>query len=468
VSSAEGGTGVVHVPHVAGCPSLVLTSPRQVIAYSDLLELLRIPSVSADPRRRSDVRAALDWVAAFVIASGGDAEIVQGTTGELVVGELAASVRTRRTPTLLIYGHVDVQPPEPLELWDSPPFEPTTRDGWLYCRGVADDKGQLWLLLEAARRLAAEGDLPVNVRILCDGEEEVGGLSAAAWIDADTRGADACVIFDTAMLGRRLPVFNLACRGTAYFHLVVQTGKRDAHSGFFGGAGLNALHVLTSILQSALPRDGRLPDELRTGALPVGSEELASWADLPGGEDLLGAEGIRAADEKAASEFYVRTWAEPSLDVNGVEGGSPQLMKTVIPARAEANLSMRLVPGQSVPSVTDALERLLRNAAPADATLELSLLAGSEPALVSPDSAAVKLGIGAFERAIGVRPRLVRTGGSLPLAPALSRRGIPAVITGFDLPEGNIHAPNERFLLENLELGLSAARELYLVYAGLR
>jgi len=435
---------------------------------SALRELLSIPSISADPKRGRDVRAALDWVVAFIRDAGGDAELLAGTSGELVVGELRASSNRERAPTVLIYGHVDVQPPDPLDLWDSPPFEPALRDGWLYCRGVADDKGQFWLLLEAARRLAAKRELPVNVRILCDAEEEIGGLSAAHWVEEDPHGADACVIFDTAMLGRRIPVFNLACRGTAYFHLVVRTGRRDAHSGVFGGAGLNALHAMAIALQAVLPRNGRLPDGLRADALPVDPEEIASWVDLPRGEDVLGAEGVVPADDEAAREFYIRTWAEPSLDVHGIEGGSAHLMKTIVPAQAEANLSVRLVPGQTVAGVSASLEELLQDGAPPGALVQLELLSGSEAARVSPESPAIQLGIAAFERVVGVAPRLVRTGGSLPLAPALSRRGIPAVITGFDLPEGNIHAPNERFLLENLELGLDCARELFLAYAGLR
>ena len=433
-----------------------------------LLELLRIPSISADPSHASDVRAALDWFVAFVRRAGGDAQLWVEGEGDVATGEIRASQESEEAPTILVYGHVDVQPPDPLERWESPPFDPTFRDGWLYCRGVADDKGQFWLLLEAARRLAASGELPVNVRILCDGEEEIGGTTAVRWIEHDPRGADACVIFDTAMLGRQVPVFNVACRGTAYFHVGVRAGRRDVHSGVYGGAGLNAVHVLTHALECVLPRDGRLPLELREGVLPVDPAELESWAELPPGEDVLGDQGVALADENAARDFYLRTWAEPSLDVNGIEGGSPQLMKTVIPSSAEANVSLRLVPGQTVDAIGDALQSLLRRELPAQATLDVRLLAGSEAALVAPDSPAIQLGIAAFERALGATPRLVRTGGSLPLAPKLARRNIPAVITGFDLPEGNIHAPNERFLVEHLELGLDAARELYLAYAGLR
>jgi acetylornithine deacetylase/succinyl-diaminopimelate desuccinylase-like protein len=433
-----------------------------------LFELLRIPSVSADPVHAADVDAALEWVAAFVARAGGEARLVDGSTGPLVLGELRASRSAAQAPTVLLYGHVDVQPPAPLELWDSPPFEPVVRDGWLYARGVADDKGQLWLLLEAARALAAEGALPVNVRVLCDAEEEIGGRSAADWVAVDERLADACVVFDTSMLGTGVPAFYVGTRGTAYFHLTVRTGRRDVHSGMFGGAGLNALHALVTALAAVLPRGGRLPEPLRLGVVPPSKAELASWQGLPAGADVLAGQGVVPLDESAEAQFYLRTWGEPSLDVHGLEGGSPQLQKTVLPALAEANLSLRLAHGQDVRSIATALEALLRAAAPAGATLELELLSACEPSLVSADSLPVRLGLDAFERALGVRPVLVRTGGSLPLAPALAARGVPAIITGFDVPDGNIHAPNERFRLENFELGLAAARELLGAYAGLR
>ncbi len=433
-----------------------------------LLELLRIPSVSADPAHADDVRAALDWVTRFIDRSGGKAQVVGGLTGPLVIGELEASDDADRAPTVLCYGHVDVQPPAPLELWDSPPFEPSIRDGWLYGRGVADDKGQLWLLLEAARSLAAEGALPVNVRFVCDAEEEIGGRSAADWVERDERGAHVCVVFDTAMLRGGVPAFYLGTRGTAYFHLTVGTGSRDLHSGLYGGAGLNALHALVAALGGVIPRAGRLPEALRQGAIPPSSEELDAWAGLPPGREVLADQGAIPADERAATEFYARTWGQPSLDVHGVEGGSPQLLKTVLPVRAEANLSLRLAHGQTVAAIARVLEQLLREAAPAGASVELELLSACEPSLVPPGAPAVTLGLDAFERTLGRRPLLVRTGGSLPLAPALAARGIPAVITGFDVPDGNIHAPNERFRLEHFELGLAAARELLRAYAGLR
>ena len=434
---------------------------------AELSELLRIPSVSADPAHADDVRRAAGWVRDFVRAAGGECELVERNDRPLVVGEIRASRDADSAPTVLVYGHFDVQPPAPLDEWESPPFEPTIRGEWLYCRGVADDKGQLYLLLKAAALLAAEGALAVNVRVACDGEEEVGGHSIVEWIAEDERGADACVIFDAHMPRRGQPAFYIATRGVCYFHLKVRTGARDLHSGTYGGAALNAAHALMQTLSGVTARDGRLPEPLRAGLVPPTGQELADWASqTPGAEELAG-QGARAADARAADEFYLRTWGEPSMDVNGVESGSPHLQKTVIPALAEANLSVRLAPGQHPDVIAPEVERLLREAAPAGTDVEIDLTATARPGLIPPGSAAIRLGQDAFERALGARPLLLRSGGSLPIVPALADRGIPTIISGFDLPDGNLHSPNERLLVEHVPLGVAAARELYGALAGL-
>jgi acetylornithine deacetylase/succinyl-diaminopimelate desuccinylase-like protein len=434
----------------------------------ELSEFLRIPSVSADPAHFADVVAAGEWVCAFVRGAGGECRLLDWHGQPLAVGELEASENAESAPTVLCYGHFDVQPPAPLEEWQSAPFEPTVRDGWLYARGVADDKGQLWMLLKAAAGLAAEGRLPVNVRFACDGEEETGGHSIVEFLEADERGADTCVIFDSSMLARGVPCFNLSARGMAYFHLRLRTGARDLHSGMFGGAALNALHALIQTLQAVLPGpDGLLPEPLRAGIAPPTEDELAAWRTLQPGAEVLADQGARPADPAAAEEFYLRTWAGSAVDVHGIQGGSPVMQKTVLPVLAEANLSIRLAPGQSVEEIAPAVEELLRGAVPAGAELELERWASSPPGLVRPDEAAIRLGLDAFERALGVRPLLVRSGGSLPIVPALADKGIPTVITGFDLPEGNIHSPNERLWVEYFPLGVAAARELFLGYAAL-
>jgi acetylornithine deacetylase/succinyl-diaminopimelate desuccinylase-like protein len=435
--------------------------------FDELAGFLRIASVSADPEQRESVREAGEWVCDFIRAAGGEAELIDHAGQPLAVGELRASRAPGDAPTVLCYGHFDVQPADPLELWDSAPFAPEIRGEYLYGRGVADDKGQLYLMLVAARELAAAGTLPVNVRFVCDGEEETGGQSILGYLAEDARGADAAVIFDSGMIARGRPAFNLATRGLLYFHLVLQTGERDLHSGSYGGAALNAIHALTDVLSAVRAVDGRLPEPLRHGIRPPTEVELADWAALPDGAHELSAAGAQPMDPAAAREFYRRTFAEPALDVNGILGGSPTLEKTVLPVRAEANVSIRLAPGQPVAAIEAAFRELLAAAAPDGAELQVELMSSALPGVVDPDSRAIQLAAHAFERALGVRPALIRSGGTLPIVATLTELGIPAVITGFSLPDSQIHSPNERLLVEYVELGIAAARALFEEFAAL-
>jgi acetylornithine deacetylase/succinyl-diaminopimelate desuccinylase-like protein len=435
--------------------------------FDELAEFLRIPSISADPVHRADVRRAGEWVCEFLRAAGGECELVDWHGQPLAIGELRASVDAERAPTVLCYGHFDVQPPDPLELWESAPFEPEIRGGYLYGRGVADDKGQLYLLLAAARELAQVGELPVNVRFACDGEEETGGHSIVELLDTDERGAAVAVIFDSGMIRRGLPAFNLATRGLAYFHVTLRTGARDLHSGLYGGAALNAAHALVQTLAAVVAVDGRLAEPLRKGIRSPTQEELESWRELPAGADELSEQGARPMDARAAAEFYVRTFAEPALDINGIESGSPHIQKTVLPVDANANVSIRLAPGQHVSEIAAAFDRLLRDAAPSGADLGVELLSSSPPGVVAPNAKAVQLGLNAFERVLGVRPALIRSGGTLPVVSALADKGIATIITGFSLPDANIHSPNERLLVEYVPLGIAAARGLFHEFASL-
>jgi acetylornithine deacetylase/succinyl-diaminopimelate desuccinylase-like protein len=432
----------------------------------ELSDFIRIPSVSADPAHAGDVRRAAEWLREFV-ARTGHAELVEWGARPLVIGEIAASSAPEAAPTVLAYGHFDVQPPAPLELWHTAPFELASRDGWLYARGVADDKGQLYMLLKAAESLAHEGRLPVNVRVACDGEEEVGGHSIVDFLAEDPRGADACVIFDSLMERRGLPTFCTGTRGLVAFDMTVKSGERDLHSGMFGNAALNATHALIEALSGILPREGRLPEPLRAGVVPPSAEEEAAWSKLQPGAAVLEQQGAVPYDERASEEFWLRTTSEPSVDVNGILGGKPGLRNTTIPVGAQANFTIRLAPGQDTQTVGHAAERLLREAAPPGANVDVTW-DGTPPGLVSPHARPVQLGLDAFERVVGVRPLLARLGGTLPIIPALADKGIPTLLTGFALPESNIHSPNERLLLEYLPLGVAAARELFVSLAELR
>ncbi|MFL5926873.1 MAG: M20/M25/M40 family metallo-hydrolase [Gaiellaceae bacterium] len=435
--------------------------------FDELAEFLRIPSVSADPTHAQDVRAAGEWVCARVREAGGDCELVDWHGQPLAIGEIRASHSAESAPTVLCYGHFDVQPPDPLELWQSEPFEAALRDGYLYARGAVDDKGQLYMLLAAAREVAQAGALPVNVRFCCDGEEETGGHSIVEFLEQDERGADAAIIFDSGMIRRGLPAFNVATRGIAYFHVTLRTGERDLHSGMYGGAALNAAHALIRTLDRLIAHDGTVADELRIGRAEPTQEELEGWQALPAGASELADQGARPKDARAAEEFYLRTFAEPAVDVNGIATGSPLLQKTVLPVEAVANVSIRLAPSQKVEEVVPVVERLLREAAPEGADLHVELWSAAPPGLVPPGSKAVQLGLDAFEKVLGVRPALIRTGGTLPIVPALAEKGIPTVITGFGLPDSNVHSPNERLVAEYVPLGTAAARELFLAYRGL-
>ena len=430
--------------------------------HEELSELLRIPSVSADPAHKTDVVEAAEWVADKVRRSGGSAELVPYGERPLVVGEIPASNGAKDAPTVLCYGHFDVQPPAPLELWESDPFEATIRDEWLYARGVADDKGQLWMLLHAAGLLAADGALPINIRLVSDGEEEVGGQSIVEFLEQDERGADACVIFDGGMESRHLPAISVATRGLAAFNLRVKTGQRDLHSGMYGNAALNAIHALHQTLTGILPRDGRVPDALRVGIAPVTDEERAGWAKQPPGADVLREAGAVPYDPKAAEEFYLRTTAETSVEVSGILGGKPGLKNTTVISEAQANFTVRLAPGQAPTAVAPEVERLLHEAAPDGATIEVEELPGStRPGLVAADAPVIKIAQDAFEHAFGIRPILTRSGGTLPIVPALADNGIPTILTGFALPESNVHSPNERMLVEFFPRGVDTIKELY-------
>jgi acetylornithine deacetylase/succinyl-diaminopimelate desuccinylase-like protein len=435
--------------------------------FDELAEFLRIPSVSADPAHAGDVRRAAEWVCGVVREAGGECELVDWHGQPLAIGEIRASANPDGSPTVLCYGHFDVQPPDPLELWSSAPFEPEIREDYLYGRGTVDDKGQLYMLLAAARDLAKARELPVNVRFCCDGEEETGGHSIVEFLEQDSRGADVAIIFDSGMIRRDVPAFNLATRGIAYFHLTLRTGERDLHSGMYGGAALNAAHAMVKTLNGLVAHDGRLVDPLRKGIVSPTEEEIAGWQELPDGADELADQGARPKDPTAERDFYLRTFAEPAVDVNGIQTGSALLQKTVLPVEAIANVSIRLAPGQKVDEIAPEVERILRESVPAGADLEIELWSAADPGLVSPDAKAVRLGLDAFERVLGKRPALVRTGGSLPIVPALAGRGIPTVITGFGLPDSNIHSPNERLVADYVPLGIRAARELFLAFAGL-
>jgi acetylornithine deacetylase/succinyl-diaminopimelate desuccinylase-like protein len=434
----------------------------------ELREFIAIPSVSADPAHQADVRRAAEWVRDFVKRAGGEAELVPYGERDLVIGDIPANANGGgNAPTVMIYGHFDVQPPAPLDLWETPPFELAERAGWYYARGIADDKGQLYTLLKAAQLLREQNALPVNIRVVSDGEEEIGGHSVVDFLEADERGADVCIIFDGGMTRAEQPEFGLATRGLVAFHLKVRTGERDMHSGYYGGAALNAIHVLMQGLSAVIARDGLLPDPLRVGRTPLSQAEVDSLESLPKGWEMLDDAGATPLDAKAAGDFYDRTWAEPSLDVNGIRGGKPEFVNTTLIVEAEARFTIRLAPGQDPETIAATAEKLIRAAMPDTAEVELIRENSAAPGVFSADSPAIQLGMEAFKRATGVRPLLVRVGGTLPIYPALAAKGIPTIGTGFALRESNVHSPNERLRVQDIDRAVAAASELYRGLAAL-
>ncbi len=434
---------------------------------NELTEFIAIPSVSADPAHREDVKRAGEWVCDFIRRIGGTAELTPFGEKELALGEIRASTGPDNAPTVLVYGHFDVQPPAPLELWETDPFELTIKDEWAYARGITDDKGQVFILLKAAQKLVEANALPVNLRFACDGEEEVGGNTIVEYIGIDDRGADAGIIFDGGMLRIDLPAFDLATRGLIAFDVDVKTGERDLHSGMYGGAALNAVHVLMRCFDAVLAGpNGLLPEPLRAGIAAPTAEELASWSALPSGAEELSSQGARPLDPNAADQFYIRTFAEPSADVTGFLGGKPGLRNTTLSVKAAGQVTIRLAPGQDFHTIGTTAEKLMRDAAPDGAEVEIAW-EGAPPGLMRPDSPAIQLGLEAFEQVLGVRPLLVRAGGTLPIVPALADKGIPTVLTGFGLPESNVHSPNERFLVRYFEAGVDTAAALYTKFGEL-
>jgi acetylornithine deacetylase/succinyl-diaminopimelate desuccinylase-like protein len=304
----------------------------------------------------------------------------------------------------------------------------------------------------------------VNVRIVVEGEEETGSRSVVEWIRADERGADAAIVYDSGMVDERTPAVTIGLRGIVMLELEVRTGRRDLHSGMYGGSVLNALHVLLGMLAPLLPGpDGRVREDLRAGVEPPAEAERASWARLPPGDEVLAEVGGLPVHPGAGAEYYERNGADTSLEVNFVSAGAP---RTVVPAQARAAVSVRLAPRQRSAEILATLERLLRERLPDGAELTLSNHT-AEPALFDLDDPVLALAAQAIERATGTPPALVRSGGSIPVVAELAARGIPTVVAGFSLPDDNIHAPDESYRLESLELGERAAQELYTALARL-
>ena len=432
----------------------------------DLKAALRIPSISAQPEHRDDVRRCADHIAAHLRELGMTGVEVVPTAGHPVVyGEwLGAPGR----PTALLYGHYDVQPPEPLELWTSPPFDPTLRNGNLHARGAVDDKGQVYMHLKAIEaHMKVHGRLPVNLKVVIEGEEEVGSEHLEAFINSrrERLDADVIVVSDTTMLGPDQPSLCYALRGILYTQIEVQGPARDLHSGHFGGAVQNPANALAAIIAALKDGDGRITVPgfyERVRALSAAERE--AMRGLPFDEAAFIAEtGASQAWGEKGYTTLERATARPTLDVNGMWSGyTGEGSKTVLPAFAAAKVSMRLVPDQDPPELFSRFEAYVKKLAPPSVGVKVLDLHHAVPFLTDPDHPALAAARRALARAWTKPPVMTREGGSIPVMATFQRtHGLPSILMGFGLDDDQVHAPNEKFSLSSFHGGTKSVAYLY-------
>lgn len=439
----------------------------------ELKQYLAIPSVSALPEHRPDVRRCAEWTADHLRQIGLQNVKVIETPGHPVV--YADWLGAPGAPTILYYGHYDVQPVEPLELWTSPPFEATVREGELFARGASDDKGQVFMHFKAVEaHIKQNGRLPLNMKFLVEGEEEVGSLHLDEFVHDSKQmlAADVVVISDSAMFARDVPSICYGLRGLVYYQIDLRGTKGDLHSGIFGGAVANPAFVLAQILAQMKDKSGKVKiagfyDDVRE-LLPAERDE---WKKLPFDEKKyrkdLGAPKLFGESGYTVLE---RTWGRPTFEVNGLlSGWTGEGPKTVLPALAMAKVSMRLVPDQQPDTIAKLFEAYVGKVAPKTVELKLTRLHGGKPWMADFDSPYIRAAGRAIEKAFGKTPVFNREGGSIPVVATFQEQlGIPSVLFGVGLPDDNLHAPNEKLDLGNFHGGVIAAAYLYQEIAQLR
>jgi acetylornithine deacetylase/succinyl-diaminopimelate desuccinylase-like protein len=438
-----------------------------------LKTFLRIPSVSTLPEHKPDIRRAAEFVANELRGMGmKGVEVIEGKGNQnpLVYAEW---LEAPGKPTLLIYGHYDVQPPDPLEEWVTPPFEPTVRNGNIYARGAVDDKGQTYLLLKAVEGfLKTEGNLPINIRFLIEGEEEMGGEHIEAYVAAhpDRLKAAAALVCDTEMFAPELPTITTGLRGLVYTELEARGAGHDLHSGMFGGVAPNPFQALAEIITGLKGRDGkiRIPGFYRS-VKPPPRPELASWKKLPFNERRFLEKEVAATALVGERGFSAleRMWARPTLEVHGIRGGfTGEGAKTVIPAVATAKLSMRLVPDMNPREVVRQYAAYVKKLTPKGIRTAVRVLSTAPATLVSTESRWVAAGAEAMEQVFHKKTVYMRSGGSIPVVGLFQKHlGIPSVMMGFGLPDDHLHAPNEKFHLPNFYRGIESVARYFTLLA---
>lgn len=432
----------------------------------DLTEFLRIPSVSTKPEHAGDCQRCAEWLSGRLSSLGLKSQVLP-TGGHPAV--LATNDHKPGRPTVLVYGHYDVQPPEPLEQWTTPPFEPTVRNNALYARGTADDKGQVWChvaALEAWQK--QQGGVPVNLTFLVEGEEEIGSRNLRKFVEShkDLLKADVAVISDTNQFTRGLPAITYGLRGLVYMEVALTGPSHDLHSGLYGGAVPNPANVLCELLASLHdPKTGKVNiPGFYDDVLELSPAERAEWAKLPWDEAAFCKElGIPHGNGEAGFTSIERKWARPTCDINGLTAGyQGKGAKTVIPSVATAKVSMRLVPNQDPKKIAAAFEQAMRSRLPDNCKLELSLHSSSGPVLVPVTGPAMQAAVRATEVGFGVKPAMMREGGSIPVVLLLKQvLGLDTLMVGFGLDDDRIHSPNEKFELDALFNGARTCAALY-------
>jgi len=437
----------------------------------ELFELLRIPSVSAQSAHKGDMVRAAEWLRDALLRSGADRAEVMPTEGNPVV--FAEKIIDPAKPTVLVYGHYDVMPEAPLEEWRTEPFEPVIKDGRIWCRGANDDKGQLYMHAKAFETMVATGTLPCNVKFMLEGEEEIGSQSLYKWCEdnRDLVRADIILVSDTSLIGWDTPSITCGLRGLCYMQVEVTGPDKDLHSGLYGGAVANPANVLADMISGLIDKDGRITiegfyDDVRElsaaerkalNGAPFSIERYRSSIDIP---EVAGEKGYTTVE---------RTGVRPSLDVNGIWGGyTEEGTKTIIPSKASAKISMRLVPHQDHRRIAELFERHFRKMAPDSVRVKVQALHGGQPYVAPTDMPAYHAAELAMEDTFGKKPLPFYSGGSIPIISGFeSILGIKSILMGFGLDRDAIHSPNESYGLDNFFRGIETITRFYSHFAEL-
>ncbi len=424
----------------------------------ELFELLRIPSISADPAFAGDLRKAAEYLKEKLIAAGADNVCLEETAGyPIVYGE---KIFDPSLPTVLVYGHYDVQPSVPDDLWETPPFEPTVRDGNIYARGACDDKGQMYMHMKAFESMMATNSLSCNVKFMLEGEEEVGSVNLGQYVidNKEKLKADVILISDTSMLANDLPSINVGLRGLSYVEVEVTGPNRDLHSGVYGGAVANPINILCDMIASLHDENNHITiPEFYKDVMELSADDRASLGQTPFDQkDYNGKLDIDDVHGEKGFTTIERTGIRPSLDVNGIWGGYiGEGAKTVLPSKAYAKISMRLVPNQSSENITKIFKTHFEKIAPESVQVKVTPHHGGEAAVTPTDSVAYKAAAKAMEETFGKQPIPTRGGGSIPIVALFEKElGLKTVLFGFGLDSDAIHSPNEKYGLFNYYKGI--------------